>query len=52
MTLSHFKTKTSFEVENISTHELDELRAREMEEEFEFDEIKKYVKFHKKLTNV
>ena len=52
MTLSNFKNKTYFDIEEISTNELNELRSREMEEEFEFDEIKKNLKFNKKLTNV
>lgn len=52
MTLSDVKINTSFDIEEISTNELNELRSREMEEEFEFDEIKKYLKFNKKLTNV
>ncbi len=52
MVLSNYKNNTSFDIEEISIKELNELRAREVEEDFDFEEIKKYLKLNKKLTNV
>ena len=52
MALTNFKSNTSFDVEEISINELNELRAREIEEDFDFEEIKKYLKLNKKFTNV
>jgi hypothetical protein len=43
---------TNINIEEISIKELNELRSREMEEDFDFEEIKKYLKLNKKLTNV
>ena len=39
-------------VETISTEELDDLRARESEENFDFEDIMKYISMNKKLSNV
>jgi hypothetical protein len=52
MSLSNFKNSSSFDIEEISTQELNELRVRETEEDFDFEELKKFVKLNKKLTNV
>lgn len=52
MRLSNYKNTNSFDIEEISAKELNELRIREMEEDFDFEEIKKYLKLNKKLTNV
>jgi len=42
MVLSNYKNNTFFDIEEISTKELNELRARDIEEDFDFDELKKY----------
>lgn len=39
-------------VETISEEELVDLRARESEESFDFQDIKKYIHISKKLSNV
>lgn len=39
-------------VETISNEELADLRVRESEESFDFEDIKKYIHFNKKLSNV
>jgi len=52
MVLSNYKNNTFFDIEEISTKELNELRARDIEEDFDFDELKKYLKLNKELTNV
>lgn len=46
------RLKKEFPVENISEKEIAELRAREIEEDFDFEDIKKYIDFKKKMTNV
>lgn len=52
MNLARLKNSESFAVENISNEELQELRSRELEENFDFEDLKKYLKVNKKLTNV
>ena len=52
MNLSRLKNNESFAIETISDEELKELRARETEDSFDFDELKKYLKLNKELTNV
>ncbi len=52
MNLSRLKNAETFAVEQITDEELRELRSREMEESFDFEELKKYLKLNKELTNV
>jgi len=52
MNLSRLKNSEPFAIESISDEELNELRARDIEEDFDFDELKKYLKLNKELTNV
>lgn len=52
MNFSHLKNSKSFAIEKISDTELEELRIRETEESFDFEELKSYLKLNKKLINV
>ena len=52
MNLSRLKNKEPLAIEIISDEELKELRNRENEESFDFEELKRYIVFNKKLTNV
>jgi hypothetical protein len=46
------RLRKNIPVETISEEELIDLRARESEENFDFEDIKKYIHVNKKLSNV
>lgn len=52
MNLSRIKNNDLLQIEEITESELKELRARELEDEFDFEDLKKYSILNKKLTSV